>query len=226
MCGGTIGRVRPDRLHAFLLAGSTLCAAPTEASRQRGRGLGGRADRRRGARPPRRARPRMARPRQRPDGGVRRARRAGRTGRRPPRSLRSPSTTARPRGARSPTRSPAEACRCPNAAGPRSSGRLGLDGRHALARRADRSRAPRRQRASRRTNAAVRGTRRSAAHARAAVRGRRLELRQRVGLRRRPQELPADDGDRADRAPGRRAGASCARRCATSRARGAWSPAG
>ena len=87
----------------------------------------------------------------------------------------------------------------PNAPRPGPADGLGLDRRRPLAHRAHSPRAARRERSDAgRCRDAARGGR---APARAPVRGRRLELRQRVGLRRRPARLRADDGDGPDRAP-------------------------
>ena len=75
---------------------------------------------------------------------------------------------------------------------------LGLDGRRPVARRADCPRPSRSERAdAERCGDPARGPR---AAYRAAVRRRRLELRQRLGLRRRPARVRADDRDGADRA--------------------------
>ncbi len=105
-------------------------------------------------------------------------------------------------------------------------GSLGLDFRRAVPRRADVTGPAGGQCADSVGREHPRG---SHAAARAApVRRRRLELRQRVGLRRRPARIRADDGDRADRAAGsgRRARSTGDRVPASSMASGAGRPHG
>ena len=135
---------------------------------------------------------------------LRRARRAGRgaddqraRGARPRRATGAPGARPRDRAG--------AGCRCPNADDPKrrvawgwTSDTRSLTEPTARVLLAVNARTPRRPRDPGRGARPAR---------RPPVRGRRLELRQRVRLRRRPEELPADHRDRADRAPGRRRGA-------------------
>ncbi len=168
-CVGTMSRVvSAASLHVELVARPSRGFArpgwglPDE----RGGAVGGRADRRspRWRSDDAAARAWLAR-RQRPDGGYRRARAGVTTARRPRRSRRSPSTAGRRPACARASRSRTAGCRFPNAGRPRAPHGLGLDRRHAVARRADRPRPARRERAD-----AARPS--DAAEARRAARGR------------------------------------------------------